>query len=107
MEVLLSPLQLIGSLVFAFRVRFVNMPRGISGTAYEPYMARPVLHMIGSRHDEVAIIAAAVAADSPIRQFVVLGAGRDTRSYGPLPEGADVGGSGVKIPLGRRDDVRR
>ena len=156
LEVLFSPLQLIGSLVFAFRVRFVNMPRGISGTAYEPYMARLVLHMIGSRRDEVAeriaphlpalpplvmrllmrtmalaarwsgfrgsffaypgprpstlmtfishrthffdsAIAAAVAADSPIRQFVVLGAGWDTRAYGPLPDGADPSGSGVKI----------
>ena len=49
-----SPLLLVGSLVFAFRVRFVNMPRGISGTAYEPYMARLVLHLIGSRRDDVS-----------------------------------------------------
>ncbi len=156
LEIVFSPLQVIGVLVFAFRVRFVNMPRGISGTAYEPYMARLVLHMIGSRQDEVAeriaphlpalpplvmgllmrtmalaarwsgfrgsffaypgprpstlmtfishrthffdsAIAAAVAADSPIRQFVVLGAGWDTRAYGPLPDGADPSGSGVKI----------
>ena len=150
-----SPLLLVGSLVFAFRVRFVNMPRGISGTAYEPYMARLVLHLIGSRRDDVSeriarhlpalsplvmrilvhpmanaarwsgfrgsffaypgprpstlltfishrthffdtAIAAAAEADSPIRQFVFLGAGWDTRAYGPLSEGADLGG-GVKI----------
>ncbi len=155
LEIVLFPLQLIGSLVYTFRVRFVNMPRGISGTAYEPYMARLLLHHIGSRNDEPAeriaphlpalsplvlrmmmdtlvlaarwsgfrgsflaypgprpstmmtfishrthfvdnAVAAAAAADSPIRQFVVLGAGWDTRSYGPLPGGADL-----RAPLGR------
>ena len=35
-------------------------------------------------------VAATAAADSPIWQFVVLGAGCDTRSYGPLPGGADL-----------------
>lgn len=49
-----SPLLLVGLVVFAFKVRFVNMPRGISGTAYEPYMARLVLHLIGSRRDDVS-----------------------------------------------------
>ncbi len=148
LEIVFSPLQLIGSLVYAFRVRFVNMPRGISGTAYEPYMARLLFHHTTSRNDEAAeriaphlpalsplvllmietlvlaarwsdfrgsflaypgprpstlmtfishrthffdsAIAAAAATDSLIRQFVVLGAGWDTRSYGPLPGGADL-----------------
>ena len=151
-----SPLLLVGSLVFAFRVRFINMPRGISGTAYEPYMARLVLHLIGSRRDAVSeriaahlpalsplvmrilvnpmanaarwsgfrgsffaypgprpstlmtfishrthffdtAIAAAAEANSPIRQFVFLGAGWDTRAYGPLSEGAGPAGAGVRI----------
>ena len=35
-------------------------------------------------------VAAAAGAESPIRQFVVLGAGWDTRFYGPLPDGADL-----------------
>ncbi len=39
-------------------------------------------------------VAAAAAADSPIRQFVVLGAGWDTRSYGPSPGGADLRATG-------------
>ena len=148
LEIAFFPFQLIGSLAYAFRVRFVNMPRGISGTAYEPYMARLLLHHTASRNDEPAeriaphlpalsprvlrlmmdtlVLAArwsgftgsflsypgprpstlmtfishrthffdnavaAAAADSPIRQFVVLGAGWDTRSYGPLPGGADL-----------------
>lgn len=163
LEVLFSPLQFIGTLAFAFKVRFVNMPRGISGTAYEPYMARLMLQMIGNRSDPVAeriaahlpalsplimrllmktvalaarwsgfrgsffaypgprpstlmtfishrthffdtAIAVASAANSPIRQFVFLGAGWDTRSYGPLSEGADLralaaraGDGGLKI----------
>ena len=151
-----SPLLMVGSLVFACRVRFVNMPRGISGTAYEPYMARLVLHLIGSRRDAVSeriapylpalsplvmrilvnpmanaarwsgfrgsffaypgprpstlmtfishrthffdtAIAAAAEADRPIRQFVFLGAGWDTRAYGPLSEGAGLAGAGVRI----------
>ena len=149
LEIVLFPLQLIGTLVYTCRVRFVNMPRGISGTAYEPYMTRLMLHHIGSRNDGAAeriaphlpalsplvlrslmdtlvlaarwsdfrgsflaypgprpstlmtfishrthffdsAIAAAAATDSLIRQFVVLGAGWDTRSYGPLPGGADL-----------------
>ena len=155
LEIVFFPLQLIGSLVYACRVRFVNMPRGISGTAYEPYMARLMLHHIGSRNDAAAeriaphlpalsplvlrsmvdslvlaarwsgfrgsflaypgprpstvmtfishrthffdnAVAAAAAADSRIRQFVVLGAGWDTRSYGSLPDGADL-----RAPAGR------
>ena len=148
LEVVFAPLQIIGSLVYAFRVRFVNMPRGISGTAYEPYMARLLLHHTESRNDEAAeaiarhlpalsplvlrllmdslVLAvkwsgfkgsffeypgprpstvmtfinhrthffdsavAAAASDSPIRQFVVLGAGWDTRFYGSLLGGADL-----------------
>ena len=149
LELVVSPLQLIGSLVYAFRIRFVNMPRGISGTAYEPYMTRLLLHHLTSRNDEAAeriaphlptlsplvsrllvdtlvlaarwsgyrgsflaypgprpstpmtfishrthffdnAVAAAAAADSPIRQFVVLGAGWDTRFYGPLVDGTDL-----------------
>ena len=160
LEIVLFPLQLIGSLVYTCRVRFVNMPRGISGTAYEPYMARLLLHHIGNRNDAVAeriaphlpalsplvlrsmmdtlvlaarwsgfrgsflaypgprpstmmtfishrthffdnAVAAAAAADSPIRQFVVLGAGWDTRSYGPLPDGADL-----RAPDGRDNGLR-
>ena len=128
------------------------MPRGISGTAYEPYMARLLLHYIASRNDAAAeriaphlpalsplvlrsmvdtlvlaarwsgfrgsflaypgprpstpmtfishrthffddAVAAAAAAESPIRQFVVLGAGWDTRFHGPLPGGADLSAS--------------
>ena len=153
LEIVFFPFQLIGSLVYTFRVRFVNMPRGISGTAYEPYMTRLLLHHTGSRNDEAAkkiaphlpalsplvlwlmvdtlvlaarwsgfrgsflaypgprpstlmtfighrthffdnAVAAAAAANSPNRQFVVLGAGWDTRSYGPLPGGADLRASG-------------
>ena len=149
LEIVLAPLQLVGSLVYAFRVRFVNMPRGISGTAYEPYLARLLLHHTGSRNDEAAeriaphlpalprwvlrlmmdtlvlaarwsgfrrsflaypgprpstpmtfishrthffdhAVATVATAGSSIRQFVVLGAGWDTRLYGPLPDGADL-----------------
>ncbi len=54
LEVLFLPFQLVGTLIFAFRVRFVNMRRGVSGTAYEPYMARLILQMIGERPDVVA-----------------------------------------------------
>ena len=82
LEIAFFPFQLIGSLAYAFRVRFVNMPRGISGT---------MMTFISHRtHFFDNVVAAAAAADSPIRQFVVLGAGWDTRSYGPLPGGADL-----------------
>ena len=155
LEIVFFPLQLIGTLVYTCRIRFVNMPRGISGTAYEPYMARLLFHHTGTRNDEAAeriaphlpalspvvlrllmdtlvlaarwsgfrgsflaypgprpsalatfishrthffdnAVAAAAVAESPIRQFVVLGAGWDTRFYGPLPDGADLRTSAVR-----------
>ena len=69
LEIVFAPVQLIGSLVYAYRVRFVNMPRGISGTAYEQYMARLVLHHTTSRNDEAAErIAPHLPALSPVIQ---------------------------------------
>ena len=74
------PLQLIGSLVYTFRVRFVNMPRGISGTAYEPYMTRLLLHHTASRNDEGS------RADRAAPARVV--------APGPAPDGGHPGAGG-------------
>ena len=167
LEIVFAPLQIIGLLVYAYRVRFVNMPRGISGTAYEPYMVRLALHHVTSRNDEAAeriaphlpalspfvlrvlmetmalaarwsgfrgsffaypgprpstlmtfishrtdffdnAVAAAAAADSPIRQFVVLGAGLGhalvrtvARRSGPARVGRAGQRRGVEMLRGR------
>ncbi len=156
LEVVFLPFQIVGTLGYLFLIRFRNRRHGVSGTAYEPFMVRLLLHQIGSRSDEAAErmaphlpalppavllllmktmataarwsgfrgsffaypgprpssmmtimshrthffderLSAVVAPESPIQQFVLLGAGWDTRSYGPLPEGGDL--RAVAAPL--------
>jgi len=148
-SIILSPILIIGLIVYTYRLRRFSIPQKISGTANEPYGARIFMHLAGTRKDPVAyalcgylpvytkvvrfclievfhlafllsgykgsfasypgprpstlmtfishrtafhddaINEALTRADNPARQFVVLGAGFDTRCY-DLPEGADV-----------------
>ncbi len=52
--IVLSPLLVIGTAIYMFRVLAVLMPKGIDGTAYEPYTARLFMHDLGTRPDPVA-----------------------------------------------------
>ncbi len=53
-SIVLSPLLIIGTAIYLFRVLVVLMPKGIDGTAYEPYTARLFMHDLGTRPDPVA-----------------------------------------------------
>ena len=148
-EIFMLPLQLIGLIVYTYRIRRISIPQKISGTANEPYGARLFMHIAGNRNDpgayalaghlpvynklvrftmikttelacrlsgykgsvfaypgprpstlatmishrtaffDDAIENALTRTDNPARQFVVLGAGYDTRCY-DLPQGVEV-----------------
>jgi methyltransferase (TIGR00027 family) len=145
-EILLLPLQILGVIVYTYRLRRISIPRKISGTANEPYGQRLLLHIAGTRRDPAAyalsghlpvfdrwvhvlvirtlwlackisgfhgslldypgprpssfitfithrtaffdevVTDALLRTDNPVQQFVVLGAGYDTRCY-DLPDG--------------------
>jgi methyltransferase (TIGR00027 family) len=53
-ELVLLPLQIIGVIVYTYRVRCFTIPRGISGTANEPFSLRLILHLAGTRKDQAA-----------------------------------------------------
>ena len=53
-SIVLSPLLVIGTAIYMFRVLAVLVPKGIDGTAYEPYTARLLMHDLGTRLDPVA-----------------------------------------------------
>ena len=48
-----SPLFLLGTTIYLFRVLVVIARRGVDGTAYEPYTARLIMHDLGTRSDLV------------------------------------------------------
>ena len=50
----LIPLWILGVAIFTWRVRRVIIPQNISGTAAEPYGARLMLHIAGTRIDNAA-----------------------------------------------------
>jgi len=149
LNILLSPLIILGLIVYFYRLRRHSIPYRISGTANEPYAVRLLMHLAGTREDAVAyalsghlpvyskfvhfslvkvwhfvlittgfkgsffsypgprpsnlatamnhrtaffdgvIKGALTRRDNPIKQFVVLGAGFDTRCYN-FPESVDL-----------------
>ena len=52
-SVLLAPFTLLGSLGYLVKLFVFNRSKGISGTAYEPYLGRMLMHDTGMRHDAV------------------------------------------------------
>ena len=53
-EIFLLPLQIIGVIVYTYRLRRVSIPQRVSGTANEPYGQRLLLHAAGTRGDSAA-----------------------------------------------------
>ena len=148
-EIIVLPLQIVGLIIFTYRIRRVSIPQKISGTANEPYGARLFMHLAGTRNDpgayalsghlpvynktvdflivktmilplrisgytgsifafpgprpssimtmmshrteffDISVRQALTRVDNPAKQFVVLGAGFDTRCY-DLPDEVDV-----------------
>ena len=54
LEIVIMPLQLIGAILYTYRVHRVSIPQKISGTANEPYGARLFMHIAGTRNDPAA-----------------------------------------------------
>ena len=83
-EIVLTPFLLLGVLGYTVRLRLLNIPKGISGTAYEPFWARLMLHDAGVRPDEAASrIARHLPAISRLVEWLVVG---------PLGIGAKLSG---------------
>ncbi len=53
-EIVLMPFWMLGVLGYTVRLYLFNIPKGISGTAYEPFWQRLMLHDAGVRRDEAA-----------------------------------------------------
>ncbi len=49
--ILLSPVTLLGSIGYLLKLFAFNRSKGISGTAYEPYLGRMLMHDTGVRND--------------------------------------------------------
>jgi methyltransferase (TIGR00027 family) len=63
----LSPVWLTGVAAYLVRLKLYNQPRGISGTAYEPFLSRVLAHGMGARPDEAAHrLAPALPALTPL-----------------------------------------
>ena len=56
LEIIVLPLQIIGLIVFAYRLRRISIPQKISGTANEPYGARLFLHLARTRKAPAAYL---------------------------------------------------
>lgn len=71
---LASPLLILGITLFSLRIFFVGRPRGISGTAYEPFWSRLILDELGLREDRAAArLAPQLPALSPLIIWCVSG----------------------------------
>ncbi len=87
-ELVMAPFQLLALIGYTFKVWRYNIPKGISGTAYEPLFSRMLMHEAGTRQDEAAVrLAAHLPALSPAiaALFGSLGlASRWSGYYGPV-----------------------
>lgn len=54
LEIIVLPLQIVGLIVWFYRLRRISIPQKISGTANEPYGGRLLLHVAGTRDDPAA-----------------------------------------------------
>lgn len=53
-SLLLSPLLIVGTVIYMVRVATTLRRRGVDGTTYEPFTARLLMHDLGTRNDPVA-----------------------------------------------------
>lgn len=71
-SVLLLPFTLLGTIGYMIKLFAFNRSKGISGTAYEPYLGRMFMHDAGTRKDDVGrkLIAALPAVNTLIWALV-------------------------------------
>ena len=50
--IILSPVMAVGLIGYMFKLLAVSRPRGVAGTAYEPFTARVLMHELGTRRDD-------------------------------------------------------
>ena len=50
-----TPFFVLAMIGYIFKLWVFNIPKGISGTAYEPLMGRMIMHEAGTRPDEAAV----------------------------------------------------
>jgi len=66
-ELLLLPISILGSLAYLVKLKAVNQPKGISGTAYKPFFLRAMTYGIGACADETSYrLASVLPALSPL-----------------------------------------
>jgi methyltransferase (TIGR00027 family) len=73
-ELILYPVTMLGVILFMGVILFVNRPRGISGTTYEPLMNRLMWHEMGTRSDAASKqLSAQLPATAPFIWGLVMG----------------------------------
>ena len=73
-ELLLYPVTLLGLILFMGVILFVNRPKGISGTTYEPFMNRLMWHEAGTRKDAATKqLAAMLPGTAPLIWALMMG----------------------------------
>ncbi len=83
MMLVFAPFFVLAMIGFSFKLWVFNIPKGISGTAYEPFMARMIMHEAGTRPDDPAVrIAPHLPALSPSIAWVFGGMGVAARWCG-------------------------
>ncbi len=55
MMLVFTPFFVLAMIGYIFKLWVFNIPKGISGTAYEPFFARVIMHKAGTRPDEAAV----------------------------------------------------
>ncbi len=65
--------MLLGAVAYIVRLKLYNQPKGISGTAYEPFFIRAMAHGVGGREDESAYrLASVLPALSPLISQLII-----------------------------------
>ena len=83
MMLVFAPFFVLAMIGYIFKLWVFNIPKGISGTAYEPFMARMIMHEAGTRPDESAVrLAPHLPALSPFIAWVFGGMGVAARWCG-------------------------
>ncbi|HJL53088.1 MAG TPA: SAM-dependent methyltransferase [Arenicellales bacterium] len=98
--ILLAPLFLIGVIAYLVKLKTINQPRGVSGTAYEPFFTRAMAHGIGARSDLASYrLARTLPALSPlIADLIIEPLAVATRLSGHVPK--FLGGGHLEQPRG-------
>ncbi len=83
MMLVFTPFFVLAMIGLIFKLWVFNIPKGISGTAYEPFLARMAMHEAGTRPDESAVrIAPHLPALGPFVAWVFGGIGVAARWCG-------------------------